>query len=76
MKNLLCREKHLQLNDPRCYNGAFYDAEYVWGPWGTLAHDVPEAKQEDTLYFWKSLNDYAVAQRGESARREFKYDGS
>jgi len=69
---ILVREKKLQLNDPRCYNGAFFDAEYVYGEWEVLEYDVPESKVQERLDFWVDLNNYAVSQRGESARKQFK----
>lgn len=70
--NILKREKKLQLNDPRCYNGAFFDAELVDGEWEVLEYDVPEDKVQSRLDFWIDLNNYAVSQRGESARSQFK----
>ena len=72
---VLCRGKRLQLNDPRCYNGACFDAEYVWGPWEVLesmCYLKPSTDPEDRLKFWRELNDYAVSQRGEDSRKEFK----
>lgn len=72
--NILCRKKKLQLNDPRCYNGAFFDAEWVDGEWEVLEYDVPEAKVQSRLDFWVDLNNYAVSQRGESARKQFKVE--
>ena len=69
---LMCRSKYLHLNDPRCYNGAFFDAEHRWGAWGELDR-LPDAETaERKLKFWRELNDYAVSQRGEGSRREFK----
>jgi hypothetical protein len=69
---LMERGKRLQLNDPRCYNGAFFDAEYVWGAWEVLDR-LPDAEAaERKLKFWRELNDYAVSSRGEDSRREFK----
>ncbi len=70
--NILCRSKHLHLNDPRCYNGAYFDAEYVWGQWELLEYDLPPDKIDRRLEFWRDLNAYAVRERGESAIREFK----
>jgi hypothetical protein len=57
----------------RCYNGAFEGWEYQDGPWEMLEYDVPADRKEARLEFWKDLNDYAVSQRGEGARREFKF---
>lgn len=68
---LWTRTKRLQLNDPRCYDGAYFDAEFVWGPWEILDRITPD-KIEHKLKFWRDLNDYAVSQRGQSARSQFK----
>ena len=70
--NILVREKKLQLNDPRCYNGCFFDAEYIDGGWWVLESNIPESKVQSRLDFWVDLNNYAVSQRGESARKQFK----
>ncbi len=69
---LMCRSKYLHLNDPRCYNGAFFDAEHRWGAWEELDRLPDAATAERKLKFWRELNDYAVSQRGEGSRREFK----
>jgi hypothetical protein len=69
------RAKRLHLNDPRCYDGAYYDAEWVWGSWEVLEsmqYLKPGTDPEERLKFWRELNDYAVSQRGESARCELK----
>lgn len=70
--DILFRKKKLQLNDPRCYNGAFIDAEWVDGEWEVLESDISEDKAQSRLDFWVDLNNYAVSQRGESARSQFK----
>ena len=61
-------------DDPqrRCYNGAFGAHHYEMGPWEAL--DRFETAEEATakLKFWTELNNYAVASRGESTRREFR----
>jgi hypothetical protein len=45
-------------------------SKWHWGSWETL--EYPEAKKADSrLEFWRSLNDYAVSQRGVGARAEF-----
>jgi hypothetical protein len=69
---LMTRRKYLHLNDPRCYNGAYFDAEFLWGPWETLESNLPKERIDHKLKFWTELNDYAVSARGESAKREFK----
>jgi broad specificity phosphatase PhoE len=56
----------------RCYNGCYEGWEWQQGDWEWLEYDVPEDKIESRLKFWRDLNDYAVSQRGESARKEFR----
>ena len=69
---LMRRVKYLRLNDPRCYNGAFFDAELCWGSWETLDRLPTREAAEKRLKFWAELNNYAVSQRGEGSRIEFK----
>jgi len=69
---LMSRAKYLHLNDPRCYNGAYFDAEMMWGGWHVLDRLVDQETATRKLKFWTELNDYAVSHRGEDARREFK----
>lgn len=66
------RNKKLKLNDPRCYNGCYFDAVYVWGPWEVIEICKDMAKAKQRLVGWVDLNDYAVSQRGKSAKAEFK----
>ena len=56
----------------RCYNGCHFSSELVWTPWEVIVPDIAEEKVADALVFWRSLNDYAVSQRGESARSEYR----
>lgn len=56
----------------RCYNGVNAKEESLWSSWRTLELGLDEVKGEERLSFWRELNDYAVSQRGESARREFR----
>lgn len=72
--NILFRTRVLVNTDPqrRCYNGAHAKSELQWTEWGVLEYEVPEDQIERRLEFWRSLNDYAVSQRGERARRECK----
>lgn len=74
MANILVRSKKLVNYDPqkRCYNGAYADARWEWDEWYILEWEVKEADKR--IQFWKELNDYAVSQRGEDARREFKVE--
>lgn len=71
---------HVLVNtDPlrRCYNGAHFSSELQWTAWTVLEsmrYLKPGADPVERLKFWRELNDYAVSQRGESARCEFKVD--
>ena len=65
------RRRQIENNtDPqrRCYYGCHAKSELVWTPWDVLDSKGTEKK----LTFWRELNDYAISQRGESARCEFK----
>lgn len=55
----------------RCYNGCHASSEMQWTAWAPLEECI-QSRVEARLTFWKELNDYAVKERGESARREFK----
>jgi hypothetical protein len=72
--NILFRTRVLVNTDPqrRCYNGCHAKSELQWTDWGVLEYEVPEDRIEQRLNYWRSLNDYAVSQRGEGARRECK----
>jgi hypothetical protein len=69
------RARILVNTDPqrRCYDGCHFSSELVWSAWDELCDVAPE-NAERRLKFWKELNDYAVSQRGEGARREFKIE--
>lgn len=58
--------------DNRCYNGAYASNEWLWTNWDWLEWDVAPDKVEQRLAFWRDLNDYAVSQRGSSAKQEFR----
>jgi hypothetical protein len=68
------RKKQLINTDPqrRCYNGCHFSSELRWTEWETLDSNIPENKLEDTLKFWRELNDYAVSERGKGAQKEFQ----
>ena len=68
---IMVRKKRLINTDPqrRCYNGCHYKSELVWSDWEELDYTD---KPKERLIFWRDLNDYAISQRGESARAEFK----
>ncbi len=56
----------------RCYNGCHFSSELVWTSWDVLTPEIALAKVDGALAFWEDLNAYAVSQRGESAKREFR----
>jgi hypothetical protein len=70
---LVVRQQHEVNTDPqrRCYNGCHFSSELQWSSFELLQTVTPE-NSEERLTFWRELNDYAVSQRGESARKEFK----
>ena len=72
--NIEMRKQMLVNNDPqrRCYNGCHASTELVWTGWEVLEYDVPSERIEARMKFWRELNDYAISQRGEGARREFR----
>lgn len=72
--NILMRRQFLMNTDHRrrCYNGCHYSCEWKWTDWEVLEYNIPEEDIQRRIEFWKELNDYAVSQRGENARREFK----
>ena len=67
------RQRILVNTDPqrRCYNGCHFSSELRWSDWVRLETTTPE-KAARRLTFWEELNDYAVKERGEEAKREFK----
>jgi hypothetical protein len=68
-----CREIN---TDPqrRCYNGAHFSSELVWTEWEALDRLATQAEADRKVKFWTELNEYAVGQRGASAKREFKIE--
>lgn len=74
--SLVLEQRHrvFVFDDPqrRCYNGAYGAHHYEWSEWDLLELNVDPEKVEERLTFWRELNDYAVGQRGESAKREFR----
>jgi hypothetical protein len=68
------RKRILVNTDPqrRCYNGCHFSSELQWTAWDWLELEVPEDKVERRLTFWRELSEYAVSQRGEEARSEFR----
>lgn len=58
----------------RCYNGCHFSVDHYWSSWEIIEFNIPKSKIINRLIFWRDLNDYAVSQRGESARAEFKME--
>lgn len=56
----------------RCYDGCNFSEELQWTAWGVVDFDIHEDRVEQRLKFWRELNDYAVSQRGEGARAEYR----
>ena len=71
---IMHRKRILINTDPqrRCYNGCHFSSELVWTAWEELDYAATLEKAEARLKFWTELNDYAVSQRGEEAKSEFK----
>lgn len=69
----MMRSKVLVNTDPlkRCYNGCYYNHMYEWGAWQLLEVVNSKSVPDERLKFWRELNNYAVSERGESARSEF-----
>lgn len=68
------RRQTIVNTDPqrRCYNGCHARSELRWTEWESLNSGVPAEDVERKLAFWHELNDYAVSQRGPSARWEIR----
>lgn len=73
MYKIVMRQRVLVNTDPqrRCYNGAHFSTELQWSE-DVILNSCTEYMVEEKLQFWRELNDYAVSQRGESARSEFR----
>jgi hypothetical protein len=71
--DIYTRRKVIVNTDPqrRCYHGVHFSSEEVWTEW-ELIETVKKERIEPRLEFWRSLNDYAISQRGSSARREYE----
>lgn len=55
----------------RCYYGVHAKSEWQWTEWAVLEEGIQKDKAQERLDYWIGLNNYAVSQRGEGARREF-----
>lgn len=73
---VVTRRRQLINTDPqrRCYYGCHAKTELIWTEWEALERCPTVEKAEDRIKFWKSLNDCAVRDRGESARRQFRIE--
>ena len=71
--SIFIRKMAVVNTDPqrRCYDGCNFSEELQWGPWEEIDFDIAKEKLQERLKYWRGLNDYAVSQRGESARCEF-----
>jgi hypothetical protein len=71
---IMYRKRVLVNTDPqrRCYDGCHFSSELRWTEWESLESNVPEGRIDARLSFCRGLNDYAVSQRGEGAKAEFK----
>lgn len=52
-----------------------YPLPETWGEWEVVEEMCflrKTADPQERMQFWKELNDYAVSQRGEIARKEFR----
>ncbi len=58
----------------RCYYGVHAKSGMRWTRWEELEDVAPE-RVEARLKFWRELNEYAVSQRGEGAKKEFRSEG-
>ena len=56
----------------RCYNGCHYSSKQVWTEWETLESGIQGNAIKQKLQFWRELNDYAISERGENARKEYR----
>ena len=75
-KAVIYYRNKIEINtDPqrRCYKGCPASSELVWTSWTPL-ETVTAERVARRCQFWRELNDYAVSQRGEKARSEFKVE--
>jgi len=72
--DIYTRRLQLVNTDPlrRCYNGCHFSSDLVWTNWELLEPNIKPDRIKRRLEFWKELNDYAVSQRGKSAKLEFE----
>ena len=62
----------------RCYDGHHYKSELVWSNWEdgesfiSCTEEAAKEEAEKRMTWWQDLNNYAVKERGEGARREYR----
>jgi hypothetical protein len=57
----------------RCYDGVHFSSEQRWTAWAALESGLDKATAERRMNYWRSLNDYAVKERGKlNTLREFR----
>ena len=56
----------------RCYDGHHFSSLWQWTAWRTIDSGLALETAERRLAFWRELNEYAVSQRGESARHQYE----
>jgi hypothetical protein len=68
------RKLTLVNTDPqrRYYYGCHFSSELVWTEWSDLESFLPDDRIDDRLEFWRDLNAYAVRERGEEAKAEYR----
>jgi len=69
------RRQAVEVNtDPqrRCYNGCHFSTKIYWTDWEVMESTVHETKVAEKLEFWRSLNKFAVSQRGPSAECQYE----
>lgn len=77
-RSILRMRRWIEYNtDPqrRCYDGCHFSSEWRWTAWATLERfdaGTDQAKIDARLVFWRELNEYAVKERGESAKCDFR----
>lgn len=77
MTYVIMRSRRVLVNtDPqrRCYNGAHFSSALIDTEWEKFDDEPTLDKAEERLKFWIELNEYAVSQRGELAKVNYKIE--
>lgn len=74
MYTIESRRRRLVNTDPlrHCYNGANYSSETEWSEWDSIDFNISPENVQSRLAYWRSLNDYAISERGKGSRREYR----